>query len=91
MAPLKVVQTGMLWTALVGAAVAGGIAATGGKRARPVGHEPPYASCASQPSDGGQCLMRRPDGGVVKFGPGTQFNAKHAFGECEVKPCAKLP
>lgn len=91
MAPLKVVQTGMLWTALVGAAVAGGIAATGGKRARPVGFEPPYAKCARQPSDGGQCLMRRADGGVVKFGPGTQFNAKHAFGECEIKPCELSP
>ena len=91
MASLKVVQTGMLLTTLVGAAVAGGIAATGARKSRPVGQQPPYASCASQPSDGGQCLMRRPDGGVVKFGKGTQFNAQHAFGECEIKACLPPP
>lgn len=83
-------KVGLFWASLAAVSIAAGIAATKDKDS-PRGFAPAYSQCASQPNDGGQCLMHRADGGVVKFGKGTQFNADNAFGECEIKPCALSP
>lgn len=73
---MKTIHVGILWTGLLGAAVAGGIAATNSRE-----------QCAYFPIDGGTCIQAKPDGGVQRAGPGTKFKLSEATGQCEVRSC----
>lgn len=46
--------------------------------------------CARQPSDGGSCFRRMPDGGAIQYGPQTVLRRDWA-GECEVFECGIEP